>query len=138
MKLPPHKRIDPSRLVIKKSTLPGAGKGLFTRQPISRGELVVEYKGLITTWKKIKDSELFNPYVYYVNRNHVIDAMGDAEALGRYANDANGMTKVKGITNNAEYTMSARQVFIKATRDILPGEEILVAYGKEYWDVVKI
>ena len=132
-----RKGISQHRLVVKKSRLPGAGKGLFTRDLISKGSFIVEYKGSITTWKKVLESTAFNGYVYYVNRNHVIDAMQDDAGIARYANDAKGMVTVPGIVNNAEYVIRNKQVFIKATTEINAGEEILVAYGKEYWDVIK-
>ena len=132
-----RKGISQHRLVVKKSRLPGAGKGLFTRDLISKGSFIVEYKGSITTWKKVLESTAFNGYVYYVNRNHVIDAMQDDAGIARYANDAKGMVTVPGIVNNAEYVIRNKQVFIKAITEINAGEEILVAYGKEYWDVIK-
>ncbi|MFT3935245.1 MAG: SET domain-containing protein-lysine N-methyltransferase [Chitinophagaceae bacterium] len=124
-------------LIVRKSKLPGAGKGLFTKQFIEKGTLIVEYKGEITTWKAINDNERFNAYVFYINKNHVIDAKEDLKAIGRYANDASGLSKVRGIVNNAEYAVKNKKVFIKATADIEAGQEILVAYGKEYWDVIK-
>ena len=137
MKQPVHKHVAPSSLFIKKSKLPGAGQGLFTKEPIAKGQLITEYKGTITTWKAVTDSEVFNPYVYYVNRNHVVDAMHDLTALGRYANDAGGLIKMPGLVNNAEYMTVVKKVFIRAISDISAGAEILVAYGKEYWDVIK-
>lgn len=132
-----RKGISQHRLVVKKSRLPGAGKGLFTRDLISKGSFIVEYKGSITTWKKVLESTAFNGYVYYVNRNHVIDAMKDDAGIARYANDAKGLVTVPGIVNNAEYVIRNKQVFIKAITEINAGEEILVAYGKEYWDVIR-
>ncbi|HRO71107.1 MAG TPA: SET domain-containing protein-lysine N-methyltransferase, partial [Chitinophagaceae bacterium] len=76
-------------------------------------------------------------YIYYIDRNHVIDAGSYSKALGRYANDARGLQKVKGVTNNAVYTEENYKVFIEAIRDIPAGSEILVSYGKEYWDVIR-
>lgn len=137
MNINERKGISQHRLVVKKSRLPGAGKGLFTRDLISKGSFIIEYKGSITTWKKVLESTEFNGYVYYVNRNHVIDAMQDDAGMARYANDAKGMVTMPGIVNNAEYVIRNKQVFIKAITEINAGEEILVAYGKEYWDVIR-
>ena len=39
-------------LKVKKSTLPGAGKGLFTLNDIDKGEIVCEYEGERITWKQ--------------------------------------------------------------------------------------
>ncbi|MEP6749862.1 MAG: SET domain-containing protein-lysine N-methyltransferase [Bacteroidota bacterium] len=137
MKPPDHKRIEPSNLYTKKSTLPGAGKGLFTRTPFSKGQRIIEYKGLITTFKKIQDNAAVNPYVYFVNRNHVIDAMPFPDSMGRYANDANGLVNKDGCVNNAKFIVVNKKVFFEALIDILPGAEIFVSYGKDYWETIK-
>ena len=59
------------------------------------------------------------------------------KALGRYANDARGIRRKKGILNNATYVTAGLKVYIDAIRDIPAGSEILVGYGKEYWDVIR-
>ena len=125
------------QLYIKKSTIPGSGKGLFTKKFIPKGARIVEYKGKMTTWKEVNHDDGKNGYIYYIDRNHVIDARTYSKALGRYANDARGLQKVKSMTNNAVYTEENYKVFIEATRDIPAGSEILVSYGKEYWDVIR-
>jgi len=124
-------------LVIKKSRLPGAGKGLFTTKAIAKGELVVEYRGRVTTWKEVQSHEAFNGYVFYINRNNVVDAMADKKALGRYANDARGQSRIGGLKNNSAYVTKGKKVFIQATKDIPAGAEILVGYGKEYWAAIR-
>jgi uncharacterized protein len=124
-------------LLIKRSKIPQAGKGLFTTIDIKKGTLIVEYKGRVTTWKEIQHDKNFNAYVYYINRNRVIDAKPFKQHLGRYANDANGIAKLKGVRNNSSYKVRNNKVFIKAIKHITAGEEILVSYGKGYWDVIK-
>ncbi len=126
-----------NKVRVKKSELPGAGKGLFARSFIPKGSRIVEYTGEITTWKEVDHEEGTNGYIYYVKRNHVIDASRTPEALARYANDARGIVRVKGMTNNAEYTEEGLKVYITSTKDIPAGAEILVDYGKEYWDVIR-
>ncbi|HTI10458.1 MAG TPA: SET domain-containing protein [Puia sp.] len=125
------------QLFIKKSGIPGAGKGLFTRKPIRKGAKIVEYKGEIVKWKEVNDRNGTNGYIYYVNRNHVIDAWGTKKALARYANDAKGPFKSDGLKNNCTYNIEGVRVFIFAMRDIPAGSEIFVGYGKEYWDIMK-
>ena len=125
-------------LVIKRSKIPGAGKGLFTKQFIAKGERIVQYKGKTTTWKNVlADVAAFNGYVYYIKRNLVIDAKNYKTTFGRYANDANGISRIKKLNNNCKYVIDGKKVFIEATKDIYAGSEILVAYGKEYWDAVR-
>jgi SET domain-containing protein len=124
-------------LVIKRSLLKNAGKGLFTKKNIRKGERIVEYKGRIRTWKEIKAEDEFNGYVFYINRDHVIDAQKTRRARARYANDAKGLSKMSGIRNNCKYEQDGLKVYITAIKDIPAGSEILVGYGKEYWDTVK-
>src|SRR5690242_19203049 len=93
-----------SKLVIKRSRVPGAGKGLFTKIDIARGTRITEYKGRRMTWaqaQKLPDER--NGYLFYFNRNHVIDAWNTKKGVAHYANVARGITRVKGIRNNAEY-----------------------------------
>ena len=123
-------------LVVKKSTIPGAGKGLFTKTDIPKGERIVEYKGKVTDWKNADHND--NPTIFMVTRKHVIDARPYKKALAKYANDARGLVRVKGVVNNAEYEEDDdKKVYITAIKDIPAGSEILVAYGKEYWDVIR-
>lgn len=126
------------QLEVKKSKLKGAGKGLFTKAFIPKGTRIVEYKGKVTTWAEASSGRAFNGYIYYINRNHVIDAKPFTNALARYANDARGLSRVDGISNNSKYVVDEdNRVYIESFRNIPPGEEILVGYGKEYWDVVR-
>ncbi|WP_276482046.1 SET domain-containing protein [Paraflavitalea pollutisoli] len=125
------------QLKVKTSTIPGAGKGLFTSKSIPKGTRIVEYKGKASTWKDVEHNEGNNGYIYYVTRNLVLDAANDKTALARYANDARGIGRVKGITNNSEYINEGKRVFIEATKDIPANSEILVPYGPEYWQVIR-
>ena len=123
-------------LIVKRSGLPGSGKGLFTLNAISKGTVIAEYKGTVTNWKEADHADGKNKYILYLNRNRVIDAKPYAHYLARYANDANGTIRRKGIRNNSEYVQDNEKVFIIAKEDIPAGSEILVSYGKGYWDAV--
>jgi hypothetical protein len=125
------------QLYIKTSTLPNAGKGLFTKKFIPKGTRIVEYKGRTRSWKEVQKDEDESPYIYYVKRNFVIDALNDKKALARYANDARGLQRVKELSNNAEYVEEGVRVFIEAAKDIPAGGEIFVGYGPEYWQVIR-
>ncbi|MBT1703839.1 SET domain-containing protein [Chryseosolibacter indicus] len=125
------------QLFVKKSTIPNSGKGLFTKKFIPKGTRIVEYKGRISSWKDVKDEDGKNGYIFYVNRNHVIDGKPYAKALARYANDANGLTKVPGLVNNCDYVLDGLKAYIEAKKDIPAGAEIFVDYGKDYWKVIR-
>lgn len=123
-------------LVVKESTIPESGKGLFTKKFIPKGTRIVEYKGKITDWKTVKNNS-DNGYIYMVSNNYVIDAQNHTKAFARYANDARGISRVKGITNNCTYVNDGTKVYIESIKDISAGSEIFVAYGKDYWDVIR-
>jgi uncharacterized protein len=124
-------------LYLKKSTLPGAGKGLFTKVFIPKGTRIVEYKGKILTWKEVeKMPEYRNGYVFYFTSKHVIDAWKH-KGFAHYANDAKGIIRVEGVRNNSDYVTKGKRCFIDATRDIPAWSEILVGYGGEYWQAIR-
>jgi len=123
------------QLIVKTSALPDSGMGLFTSKAILKGTLIVEYKGRKTTWKQVEGEE--NGYIYFVNNKYVIDARPTKSALARYANDATGLSKVKGFSNNSEYVEENDKVYIKSKKDIPAGAEIFVGYGKEYWQTIR-
>ena len=125
------------QLYIRRSSIPSSGNGLFTRKMIRKGTRIIEYKGKVTTWKEVNHREGSNGYIYFINRKHVVDAYTYRRALGRYANDARGMKQRKGLKNNATYASTGLKVYIDAVKDIPAGAEIFVAYGKEYWDVLR-
>ena len=124
-------------LYVKKSTLPNAGKGLFTKVGIPKGEKIVEYKGKITIWKEVKDDDGKNGYIFYVNRNHVIDAMRTERHLARYANDARGLSRVNGLNNNCDYITKGLKAYIESKKNIQAGAEIFVDYGPDYWKTIR-
>jgi uncharacterized protein len=126
-------------LKIKPSQLPDAGKGLFTDKPIKKDAKIIEYKGEIIDWKEYEKRVLEDKdgYLFYINKKKCIDAFSTPEHMARYANDAGGLRKIKGLKNNAIYQIFGEKCFIVAERDIAAGEEIFVDYTKEYWDCIR-
>ena len=125
------------QLYVKKSQIPGAGKGLFTKKPIPKGTRIVEYKGKRSTWKEVKDDDGKNGYIFYINRKHVIDALPTKKALARYANDARGIVRVKGLKNNSDYIVDGLKAYIESKKAIPAKGEVFVDYGKDYWKVIR-
>jgi SET domain-containing protein len=128
-------------LFVKKSRIPKSGKGLFTTHDIKKDEIVCEYEGEKLTWKEClkrnEEMDGIGAYYFYINSRNCVDAQHTVWALGRYANDAAGLGRVPDLRNNSKYDVLKGKPYIVATRNIKPGEEILVSYGKEYWDVIK-
>lgn len=126
-------------LKVKISQLPGAGKGLFTDTFIKKNSKIIEYKGEIIDWKEYEKrvAEDKDGYLFYINKSLCIDAYDTPQYKARYANDAQGLRKIKGLKNNATYQVFGEKCFIVAERDIEPGEEIFVDYTKEYWECIR-
>ena len=125
-------------LSVKKSELPGAGRGLFTKVEIKKGTRIVEYKGEIVTWKEVeKMADDRNGYVFYFNSKYCIDAWKTKKSVAHFANDALGIVRVPGVKNNSEYVTQKKRCYIEASRDIPKGSEILVGYGGDYWRAIR-
>jgi uncharacterized protein len=125
-------------LIVKKSTLAGAGRGLFTKIAISKGTRIVEYKGKKVTWKEVeKMADDRNGYVFFFNSKNCIDAWQTKKSVAHFSNDAMGITRIEGLRNNAEYVTEKKRCFIEASKDIPARAEILVGYGAEYWQVIR-
>lgn len=128
-------------LKVKKSQLPNAGKGLFTTTAIKKGTLIVEYGGEMLTWREVQKRYPGNIqaalYLFHLGPNKWIDAQLTPENLARYANDAMGFSRIKGLRNNAEYQIHKGLPYIVATKNIEAGDEIFVSYTKDYWDALK-
>jgi SET domain-containing protein len=126
-------------LLVKKSQLPNAGKGLFTNKPIKKNTKIVEYKGEIIDWKeyskRVKEDK--DGYLFFISNKRCIDAYNTPQYKARYANDAAGLGRTKGLKNNSSYQIFGDRCYIVAERDIAAGEEIFVNYTKEYWDCIR-
>jgi hypothetical protein len=125
------------QLYLKKSQLPNSGKGLFIRKEIKKGTRIVEYKGRLCEWNKVKHLDGHNPYIFKINSKWAVDAKTHIKSFGRYANDAKGFSRIKELKNNAEYEVVGKRVFIDAVRSIKKGEEILVEYGGNFWSLLR-
>ncbi len=128
--------MDSEHLYVAESTIPNIGMGLFTKEDIKKGTLIIEYVGEITKWEAVR-YDPSNAYLYYVNDDYVINAKDRPEVIARYANDAYGLTKINGLHNNSRFVNVNGRIFIKSTRNIPAGSEILVNYGKGYWETVR-
>jgi hypothetical protein len=126
-------------LIVKKSQIPGAGKGLFTSKPYKKDAKIIEYRGELIGWKdynaRVKKNE--DGYLFYFNRNKCVDAYHTPQYKARYANDAAGLTRVKGLKNNSHYEIHDEKCFIVAARDIKAGEEIFCDYTRDYWKCIR-
>ncbi|MFM9052710.1 MAG: SET domain-containing protein [Bacteroidota bacterium] len=123
-------------LRIRKSTIPQAGKGLFTTVEIPKGSRITEYNGRLCKWRDVKEEDGYNAYIFKINETWAIDGLRTLRSKGRYANDARGLVRVAGCRNNSEYITKGKKCYISATRKIKKGEEVFVDYGQAYWRLI--
>jgi len=102
------------------------GLGLFATKPIKRGTKIVRYFGPLLDSKKKKDDAVENKYLFELNDRWTIDG-SVRENIARYINHA--------CKPNAESDVRPRKrkVFIRAIKNISPGEEINYDYGTDYF-----
>lgn len=102
------------------------GKGVFALQPIQAGETIIEYKGQVITWKEALKRHPHDPddpnhtFYFHIDDGRVIDAKVGGNAA-RWINHA--------CDPNCEADEEEGRVFIRALRDLLPGEELFYDYG---------
>jgi uncharacterized protein len=103
------------------------GKGVFAIQPIAEGESIIEYTGKVITWKQAQKLPPHNPdepnhtFFFHIDDKHVIDG-NDGGNAAKWINHACGPNCEADETDDG-------RVFIKALRDIEPGEELNYDYG---------
>ena len=101
------------------------GKGVFAVKPISEGDRIIEYTGPVITWKEAESRHPHDPddpnhtFYFHLDDKHVIDGMFGSPA--KWINHA--------CDPNCEADEDDGRIFIKALRDIAPGEELNYDYG---------
>jgi hypothetical protein len=102
------------------------GLGLFATRKIKKGAKIVRYFGPLLDSKKKKDDAIENKYLFELNNRWTIDG-SVRENVARYINHA--------CKPNAESDVKPRKrkVFIRAIKDIEPGDEINYDYGTDYF-----
>jgi SET domain-containing protein len=102
------------------------GLGLFATKPIKKGTRIVRYFGPLLDSKKKKDDDIENKYLFELNNRWTIDGSVRAN-VARYINHA--------CKPNAESDVKSRKrrVYIRAIKNIEPGEEINYDYGTDYF-----
>src|SRR5690242_7588061 len=102
------------------------GLGLFATKPIKKGTKIIRYFGPLLDSRKKKDDAVENKYLFELTNRWTIDGSIRAN-VARYINHA--------CRPNAESDVKPRKrkVFIRAIKNIEPGEEINYDYGTDYF-----
>ncbi|MFT7775694.1 SET domain-containing protein [Roseateles sp.] len=102
------------------------GRGVYAVAPIAAGAEVIEYTGERITWEQAVERHPHDPsqpnhtFYFHIDGGLVIDALyGGNDA--RWINHA--------CEPNCEADEVDGRVFIKALRDLRPGEELFYDYG---------
>lgn len=102
------------------------GKGVYAVRSLHAGDTVLEYRGEIITWQEALDRHPHDPsqpnhtFYFHLDDGHVID--------GKYqGNSAKWINH--SCAPNLEAEQDGNRVFLKALRDIAPGEELFFDYG---------
>ncbi len=99
------------------------GLGLFAQEPIKSKAWIIEYVGKKLTNKQ--SDHLTTQYLFDVSDTLTIDG-SPRYNTARYLNYS--------CEPNAEAWNIEDRIFIRAIKNIIPGEEITYDYGKEFFD----
>lgn len=102
------------------------GLGLFATKPIKKGTRIIRYYGPILDSRIPEQDDIENKYLFELNGRWTIDG-SVRKNLARYINHS--------CRPNAESDVRPRErkVFIRAIKNIEPGDEINYDYGTDYF-----
>ncbi|MCW7536674.1 SET domain-containing protein-lysine N-methyltransferase [Aquabacterium sp. A7-Y] len=102
------------------------GKGVYALTAFKQGETIIEYLGEVISWEEALRRHPHDPkdphhtFYFHIDDQHVIDGKYKGNSA-RWINHA--------CDPNCEADEIDGRVFVKALRDIEPGEELFYDYG---------
>jgi SET domain-containing protein len=105
---------------------PVHGKGVYAVRPIAEGERVFEYRGEVITWEEALARHPHDPanpdhtFYFHIDDEHVID--------GKYGGNSSRWIN-HSCRPNCEADEDEGRIYIRALRDIEPGEELFFDYA---------
>ncbi|MCZ8343294.1 MAG: SET domain-containing protein-lysine N-methyltransferase [Leptospira sp.] len=117
--------------IVKPSSVPGIGMGLFTKQTLYKGDTVGFYAGKIITDDEAESPKYIDSkYLLWICKDWWIYGEGKLSNYTRYINHSD--------KPNAELVTSVRwkTARFRVLKSIPEGSEIFFDYGKDYWDNV--
>jgi SET domain-containing protein len=133
---------------VRQSSIHGAGQGLFATRPFKARELITQYCGTRISGEQAKAAlghhqrsesyEKIHSHTKSIGHHEVIIGLQGypAKAGAGGASYAN-----HGPTPNTAYkslslTSGKELMFIKASTDVSPDDELFVSYGNDYWTMM--
>jgi uncharacterized protein len=126
---PPRAGGDARRIQVRRSRV--HGKGVFALRRIAAGERVIEYKGQVITWAQALRRHPHDPddphhtFYFHIDERHVIDA----KVGGNAARWINHSCEPNCEADEVLDERGGGRVYIRALRDLHPGEELFYDYG---------
>ena len=99
------------------------GRGLFTGDPIEKGQCIVEYTG-----RALSEAEMYaskSKYLFAISQTKTIDGW-EKSNIARYINHS--------CRPNCESEISRGRIYVMAKRRIMAGEELFYDYDTEYFN----
>jgi len=122
---------DGTCIVVKQSTISGAGKGVFTTCDIDEGVTIGEYTGELVDMSKIQEH---GKYAWSLKNGQAVDAIDPEKSNWlRYINDH----RTEEGNNLSMYERDNR-VYYQTNRPIKKGSELFVSYGESYWRIKRV
>ena len=126
-------------LRIKRSLIPGAGKGVFTKVDIDKDEIITEFTGekVSHTMGVARFILKQSHSILYLNNTYSLDSYADKDCLATFINDAKGLKRIPYKRNNVLLVRERGRLFVIAKRKITAGEELYMSYGSGYWRAIQ-
>jgi hypothetical protein len=119
---------DGTFIVVKQSSIPGAGKGVFATRDIDEGVTIGEYTGERVDLTKMSEK---GKYAWSLRNGQAVDAIDPAKSNWlRYIND----NRTEEGNNLSVYEDDNR-VYYRTNKPIKKGSELFVSYGENYWKI---
>lgn len=131
---PPPRPIESNENVrVAKSLNPAAGKGLFAARDFDKNDNVADLNGVIKAMEDAPPNHI--GYLVYWSNGVVLDTLDEPGAtLGRFANSTHKDPKNRKANVKIVVDRRNKRARLKALRPIREGQEILLNYGKEFFD----
>ena len=128
-----------TRFYIAESTLPQAGRGLFAKKPISKGDYL-EIIGIQVKAGSISNSctEYANKYKFAAsaNKKYIVIPLGYGGMVNHAPEESSQNVAITYIKNHKPKNPAAGSVVYKFLRDVDSDEEILGNYGGEWQKIL--
>jgi hypothetical protein len=127
--------VGPSKFL---ESIGAAGSGLYASRPYNSGDVIVEYTGKIISVEDSEKKKKNRNYFFEVRRGrkpvYVIDSANNRNSSA--AKFVNTVLEFGDRRRNAEFVQRNMKIYLKATKSIKRGQEIIGYYGENTQGVI--